>query len=392
MALTVKRNTVYAVEEESVEGVYEAPSAATSYVQTLADGAEVVPAKELLDRDIFNGTIGKLTPRTGQKSVSGAVPVEMRAGESEGDVPEWDLLARSAFGTRTSVAASTSKTGHTTTVIQIEDADISKYKVNDMVMVKESGDYHVSPISAVDPSGGAANITLAVAMASPPADNVEVSASVQYNVANSGHPSLSISKYVEDAVLEAGVGVKVNSFALENFTTGQLASFSFGFEGLTYERSLTPSPFTPDFQDALPPIILSACVYQDSVLVDVNEVSFSVENTLGFVTSTCSPNGRISSRVVERAVTGSFNPYKQDDNLDQFDKFDQNTEYTLFAHAHIPTSTAGEKSQVVAFHLPACISTELGESDQDEVLQDAVAFSAGRGSDASIDEIVVAVF
>mgnify|MGYP000102941385 CR=1 FL=1 len=392
MATTVKRNTVYAVEEESVEGVYEAPSAATSYVQTLTDGAEITPAKELLERDVFNGTIGKVTPRTGTKSVSGAVPVEMRAGEAEGDVPEWDLLMRSGLGARTTVAASTSKTGHSTTVIQIEDADISKYQVNDIVMIKESGDYHVSPISAVDSTASAANITLAIAMDSAPADNVELAKGVMYNVANSGHPSLSISKYIEDAVLEAAVGAKVGSISLENFTTGQLASLNFAFEGLTYDRSLASSPFTADYQDALPPIILEACVYQDSVAIQVNELSFSVENSMGFVTSTCSPNGRISSRVVERTVTGTCNPYKQDDDLGQFNKFDLNTEYTLFASAHVPTAVDGEKSQVVAFHLPACVTTELGESDQDEVLQDAIAFTAGRGSDAATDEIVIAVF
>lgn len=392
MAFTSKRNTVYAVEEEVTEGTYVAPSAATSYVQTLTDGAEIVPAKELLERDVFNGTIGKITPRTGTKSVSGALPVEMRAGENEGDIPEWDLLMRSAFGLREVIESSTTKTGHTTSIIQIEDADISKYKVNDMVMVKEAGAYHVSPISAVDSTPGAANITLAIPMDSAPADNVELAKGVMYRVANSGHPALSVSKYVEDAVLEAAVGAKVTSLSLDNFTTGQLASFNFGFEGLTYDRSLTPSPFTPNYQDSLPPIILEACVYQDAAQIQVNELTWSLENSLGFITSTCSPNGRISSRVTERNITGTFNPYKQDNDLGQYDKFDQNTEYALFASAFIPTAVAGEKSQVVAFHLPACTSTELGEADQDEVLQDTVSFTAGRGSDAATDEIVLAVF
>jgi hypothetical protein len=392
MALTVKRNTVYAVEEESTAGTYEAPSAATSYVQTLTDGAEIVPAKELLERDIFNGTLGKVTPRTGTKSVSGSLPVEMRAGENEGDLPEWDTLMRGALGSREQLTSSITKTGHTASVLEIEDADISKYQVNDIVLVKEAGNYHVSPIAAVDDTLGAANITLAIPMDAAPADNVELAASTQYRVANSGHPSLSVSKYIEDAVLEAAVGVKVTSLSLDNFTTGQLASFNFGFEGLTYERSLTSSPFAANYQDSLPPIILDACVYQDGAQIQVNELTFSLENTLGFVTSTCSPNGRISSRVTERDVTGTFNPYKQDDSLDQFNRFDQNSEYSLFASAHIPTSNAGEKTQAIAFHMPACTTTELAETDQDEVLQDSISFTAGRGSDAATDEIVIATF
>ena len=392
MSIAVKNNTVYAVEVEVTEGTYVAPSAATSYVQTLSDGAEITPAKELLERNIFNGSIGKTTPRTGQKSVSGSLPVEMRAGETEGAIPEYDAVMRSAMGSRKTTAAVTSSTGHTTTVIQIEDADIADFLVNDIVLIKEAGAYHVSPVTAVDPTPAAANITILVPMASAPADNVEIASSVTYNVANSGHPSLSISKYVESAVLEQGTGNRVTSMSLDNFTTGQLASFNFGFEGLSFDRSVTPSPFTPDYQDTLPPIILSACVYQDEVKIPVNELSFSLENSLGFVTSTCSPNGRISSRVTERTVSGSFNPYKQDDSVDQFDKFNTNSQYSVFASAHNPTAVDGEYEQVVAVYMPSCLTTEIGEGDQDGLLQDAVSFSANKGSDSSVDELVIVVF
>ena len=84
MAISVKDNTSYAVEIEVTEGTYVAPTAATSYVQTLSDGAELTPAKESLERNIFTGSIGKVTPRTGLRSVSGSMPVEMRASETEG--------------------------------------------------------------------------------------------------------------------------------------------------------------------------------------------------------------------------------------------------------------------------------------------------------------------
>ena len=39
----------------------------------------------LLERNIFNGSLGKTTPRTGMKSVTGALPTEMRASATEGD-------------------------------------------------------------------------------------------------------------------------------------------------------------------------------------------------------------------------------------------------------------------------------------------------------------------
>ena len=46
MAIAVKDNTVIGIEIEDTEGVYKAPTADTSYVQTLADGTEVSFAKE----------------------------------------------------------------------------------------------------------------------------------------------------------------------------------------------------------------------------------------------------------------------------------------------------------------------------------------------------------
>lgn len=395
MANSVKDNTVYAVEIEDTEGTYKAPQADTSYVQTLADGAELTPSKELLERDVFNGSIGKTTPRTGLRTVTGSLPVEFRGSVTEGGAPEYDALLRSALGLRRQVTATTADDTdaggpHTTSRIYFLDADASKYEKGDIVTVKVSGDYHTSPVSAVSNTPGDVYIDLLVAADNAFNDGDVVAATSTYTVADSGHPSLSVSKYIEGAVLEQAAGCRVTSMALENFTTGQLASFNFGFEGMSFDRSVTAQPHTPDYENALPPIILEACVYQDGVQVDVNEVTVSVENTLGFATSTCSANGRISGRATERVVSGTFNPYKQDDDVSQFDKFDDNTEYSMFLFAKIPSSTAGEYDQTVAIYIPQCVTTELGEGDQDGLLQDTISFSAGRGSEGSENEIYVA--
>lgn len=394
MAIAIKQNTVYAVETEVTEGTYVAPSAATSYVQVLADGAEMNPSKELLERNIFNGSIGKSTPRTGTKSVSGSMPVEMKASSTEGAAPEYDKLMRSALGSRRQVTATTiddadAGSPHTTSRIYLLDADANKYNIGDCVTVKVSGDYHTSPITAVSNVAGDVYIDLLVAAANAFVDNQVIAAVTTYKVADSGHPSLSISKYLEEAVLEKAVGCKVNSMALEGFTTGQLASWNFGFDGLTFDRTLTAQPHTPNFDGGLPPIILDACVFQDGSGIAINELSFSLENTLGFVTSTCSENGRISSRATERSISGEFNPYKYDDSILQFTKFVNNTEFSLFGSAHIPTSTAGEYNQVVAFYMPKCITTELAEADQDGLLQDTVSFTAARGTDGETDELYI---
>jgi hypothetical protein len=395
MAIAVRDNTSWAVEIEDTEGTYKTPTAATSYVQTLKDGAEFTPAQELLQREIFTGSIGKTQSRLGTKSVTGAMPVELRAGDNEGDAPEADALYTAALGGKKTRASVITSTGHTTSQLEIEDADISEFSVYDIILVKETGAYEMSWVSAVDTTPGAANITLGQALVSAPADNVEIAAVTQYSTANSGHPSLSISKYIEGAKLEQAAGARVTSMSLDNFTTGQISSANFGFEGLSFDSSLTASPFTPDYDDALPPITLRACVYQDGNQIQINSLTMSLENTLGFVTSTCSANGRISSRVTERSITGTFNPYKQDDDLTQFDKFKCNESYSLFAYAFNPRLDAnceftGEFDNAVAILLPNCNTTELSESDQDGLLIDDVSFEATRGSTGTNEELKIA--
>lgn len=395
MANAVKDNTSYAVEIESTEGTYVAPTAATSYVQVLKDGAEMTRSQETLTREVFTGSIGKTQSRQGMKSVAGALPVEFRSGDVEGDAPEADALYTSALGAKKTRALVTTKAGNTSTVLEIEDADISGFSRYDIIVVKEAGAFELSWVSAVDTSAGFANITLGQALSAAPSDNVDISAVTQYSTANSGHPSLSVSKYLESAKLEQAVGCKVTSMSLDNFSTGQIPSMNFGFEGLTFDSSLTASPFTPDYDDSKPPIALRACISQDGVDINVNDFAVSLENTLGFVTATCSENGRISSRVTERAISGSFNPYKQDDSLTQFSNFKCGTPYTLFAYAFNPDLDAncdftGEFTNAVAVLLTNCITTELGESDKDGILVEDITFESTRGPSGTDEEMKIA--
>ena len=397
MAIAVKDNTSYGVEIESTEGTYVAPQGTASYVQVLKDGAEMTRSQELLSREVFTGSIGKTQSRLGTRSVSGAMPVEFRTADNEGEAPEADALYTSAMGGKKTRAAVTTKTGNTSTVLQIEDADISGFSRFDIVMVKEANSYEFSWVFSVDTTPAAANVTLGKGLSFTPADNVEIAAVTQYTTANSGHPSLSISKYIEDAKLEQATGCKVTSMVLENFTTGQIPSVNFGFEGLTFDSSLTANPFTPNYDDALPPIALRACLQQNGTEINVNDFSFTLENTLGFVTATCSDNGRISSRVTERSITGTFNPYKDDDTLTQFNNFKCNDPYTLFAHAQNDTLDAncdptGEFTNGIAILMTNCITTELGESDQDGLLVEDITFEATRGSAGTDEEMKIAFF
>ena len=399
MGLTVKKNTAVGVEIEDTEGTYKAPQATTSYIQTLQDGFELSQTKEIVERNVFTSSIGKTSPRSGMFLAGGTIPAEMRANSTEGNAPEIDKLMRSALGDRHQITSETTTEAsqnagadlNTASLLLIGDLDIGKFEVGDIVKVKQSGAHHVSPISAVDDTIGLARITLLIpkptGVFSP---SVVISKSTTYIVADSGHAPLSISKYIENAVREYAVGCKVTTMSLEQFSTGQLPQISFGFEGLNFDRSLTAPPFTPAYNAGLPPIMMDGRVYMDAGAIDVNEITVSLENTLGFVTSIAAPNGRVSSRVTDRAITGTFNPYKQDNSIANFTKYKAGTPFSLFAYGKVPSSTAGEFDQVIAIYMPNCVITEMGEADQDGILQDSITFSADRGVTGSIPEIYIA--
>lgn len=392
MSDSVKNTTKIGLMKEVTEGTYLAPSSASKYLAPTGDGIEIKPSKELLDRSVMTGSIGKVTPRVGMKSVEGGLATEARTSGTPGQEPQYGPLMEAALGdVRTISSTTTTKTGNTASVLQIEDADIGKFNVGDCVLVKEAGAYHVSPILSKTSGTGTATITLLVAAGSSFSDNVVIEKVVTYLTANSGHPSLSVSKYIEDARLEYAAGCRVKTVELNNFSTGQLAEFKFAFEGLNFDQSLTATPHTPSYDSALPPIVLSATVYMNGTAIPVNELTFSLENTIAYKTSTQSANGKIASRITERSVKGSFNPYKQSDSIDNFTKFNSNTEFSLFAYMANPTGTDGEIQDVVALYMPKCLITELAEADQDGLLQENISFTASRGSDGNSEELYISL-
>ena len=387
-----KNATLVAIEPEVTEGTYVAPSAGSSFIQTL-EGIEVNPAKDLVEREVLTNSIGKVQPRVGLRSVSGSLPVEFKGSGTEGGAPEYGLLLESALGTKRSFTSSTTKTGNANNQLEIEDADISKYSKYDILVIKESGSYHVAYVTAVDTTASAANIQYAPTAPFTPSDNVEVAASQMYVTANDSHPSFSTSVYWADEIRQTGVGCKVTSLSLENFQTGQVPTWGISFDGSNYDRVDGSAPFTPSFDDALPPILQggeSSCVFEDGTQMENNNFSVELSNELSFVESIC--EGRSgASRMTSRTVSGSVNPYMDDTDVSRFTKFNDNTPFALFAYAANPSSTAGELElgSICAVLLPNCITTEMPTGDQEGLLTDDISFSANRGSQGDIEEMVV---
>lgn len=380
MGFSIKQNTKVAVSKEVTEGTYVAPTDA-EFITLLEDGTEINGSKEVIERNILGLGLTKAQSRTANRSVAGSLGIEFKAGSAEGDTPEYGALVEAAMGaTDQRAATTTTATGHTTTVINIEDADISNFKIGDIVQVKQSGDNHLSPITAVDTTVSAANITLLVGGAVAFSDNVEISKATNYQTADGGHPTFSVTKYIEDNIKTTGRGCRVTAMTLDNFSANQVANWTFNFEGLDFETTVDALTNTPSYDSSLPPIIVQACIYKDGIVLPVSDFSMSIENTIGTITSTCAKSGKISSRITERVVSGTMTPYIQDDDVVIQDEFDQDSLYSVFGYAYNPTAVDGEYNQVIAFYLPNCNTTELSEGDLDGVLQHSISFSASGGA------------
>jgi len=379
MAFVSKKTASVFLTEEVAEGTPVAPSAGNQAVGVLADGFTMDGEKELVERNLLRNGISKQTPLTGIKSASVSIGVEASANKVAGGAPEYDLLMKSALGGKHQVTAEViSLDTHTTSKIFMEAVDAAKFMAGEMVLVKQTGAYHFSPIKSITIDGADSFIELVVPAASAFSNSVAVEKVTTYYGANSGHSSLTVTSWLEGIVKMQASGNKVASMALEGFEVGQLPSFSFSLQGSDYSESISAQSVTPSFNSETPPIILGACVYLDGVAIPVSNVAISVDNTMGKVTSTCAPNGLIAQITSLRAVSGSFTTYLEQDNVAMFTKFNNNTKFSLFLYAKNPTAVAGQGANYIGMFIPAAIITGQPKADTDGVVTIDVSFQAGE--------------
>jgi len=368
------------IEKEGTEGQYQAETAGAKAVEVLSDGLEFTPSKELLERNNRTATVEKVPARVGQKSMAGSVPFEFRANQVEGAEPESSDMWEALLGGKSVVTATTSDSGHTVSRIQLSDGDGAKYQKGFIVKVKEydenpANEDHISPITVVSTTPGDNYIDLLIPYGAAFTDNVVVAPVTMFYHA-SGAPTLSVTNYLGGTIREKAIGMRVTSCEISAFSTGQLPQVTMAMEGLSYEREVGAPLFAPSFDTSLPPVILCAKVYQDSTELVLNNFQMTIANTLGFLTSTASKNGKISSRITELVTSWQANPYMEDDDVDQFDKFDQNSKFSIFGSAHNPGAAQNEHLEVVAYYMPNCRTTEVATGDEDGILTDQLSGSA----------------
>ena len=392
MTIGIAKNTsIIGIMQEVTEGTYVAPAAATDYIQPLADGFDLGMTKERVERNILTSSIGKVTSRVGQSSVTASLPVEFRASGVEGEKTDFDLLIKGCLGNSRQVTTQTTSKAavNTTTLLNLEDADATKFNVGDVIIILAAGAHHLCAVVSRVTTPGSVSITVTPPAAALFPSGVVVSKTTTYYPANSGHIPLSLSYYWANEILQKAIGCKVTTMSIDSFAVGQLANFGFNLEGLSFDELNGSAPHTPTYDTGLPPLILNACIFQDGVEITVNTFALSVQNTLGFITSTCSSNGKISSRVTERVLSGTINPYKDDTSVAQYTRFNTNAPFTLFVRAFNPSAVAGEITlgSAIGIYLPNCLITEKAIGDQDGILTDELSFEATRGTAGTTEEM-----
>jgi hypothetical protein len=380
MGTLVKGQSSLYLVKETTEGVYVAETTINEAVEPLQDGLEFQLQREEIERQTLTNTIEAVEPRLGLKTVTGTIPLEFKAGPTAGEEPRGQILLESLMGGKRKITTTTTTkdSGNTTSFLAIDDADITKFKAGDCILVKKSGDYNVRPIASVVTTPGSAGLNLAIALPASPGDSVEIEKAVTY-YHDSNSPSYSVTHYLGGEIKEEINGAKTISGSLENWTANQTPNMSFSVEGIDIKREVANPTLSPDFSlDSKVPVIQNACAWLGNEEVDYTELSLSIENTKADLLSACSPSGKIGTRKTAFNVTASINPYMSDANLNRWDNFSNGTVTSLFAYAFNPTTTAGEYKEVVAIWLPNVKITNMPAQDSEGVLLDAIELRAFR--------------
>jgi ribosomal protein S17 len=380
MGFLIKGRSSVWLKDEVTEGVYVAPTSSADAIEVLESGLDFKYSRDEIERNTLSDTVELEANRLGLKQVTGTIPVEYKANSTLGSAPVEDKLYKSLMGARRQITTTTTtKTGNTSTVLQIQDADISKFNVGDIVRVNRAGLFECRPISVVTTTIGFATITFPFALDNgAPPDNVVIEKATTYYHTDT-KPTFSATNYLGGEIEERVLGTRVVSAALDSWETAKVGTWNFSVEGLDLTRQVGAPAFQTNFAgNALPPVLLEACIWVNGVKVDYVSFGMNLENTKTDIMSPCSSAGKIASRITEFSAKGQIKPYMSDVNVTRFDSFNDNDDFSIFGYAHNPTGVDGEFKEIIAFWFPQVKITQMPTGDQDGTLTDDISFKAYR--------------
>ena len=361
-----------ALMAEATEGTAVSSNSASHFVEPVSEGLSFNVEKEEIERILLNDSAEVEASRVGTSTVSGEVSFECRAHSTLGAAPvDLDLCLRSLLGGKRSAVLANTIAGSTTTILKFVG---HSFKVGDCVLVKVARSYEIRPVKAITKT----DVTLAIALSAAPATASKVDAVTTYFLDAKSSITLTAEHYPGNELKSVMAGLRAINGSLSDWSTGNIPKMAFSFNGLSLTQAEGSSDISSSNNTALPPVILSSGAWLNGVPIEYNDLALSVENTIADLPSACAQGGKIGTRITRQLVTGSINPYTEDDDVDRFKLFDKNKDVSLFVYAYNPTATAGEFNQAVALWMPQARITALPRSDLNGIYTDDIQFKAHR--------------
>lgn len=381
----ITRNTIVGVKKETVEGTFISP--AGTDVLHIVDLPGQSPVIDVLDRGVFKGSIGKLKPIKGMHSGTLEIKTEMRAGGATASVsqpPDWDALARSAFGAATTGTNSTTIAGSTASVIKLTTGQGANFAKFDVVFILGEVSFIIS-ISTDD-------LTLNEDLTKgAPGSGVAVRGGTTYKPASTGHDSLSVAIW-EDAEVSGkefrGKGCRVANLSLEDLTVGQLPRLVFSLEMLDFDQVIGTAP-TPTFLAQLPAAVIQGRATKGDATLALGTVEFEMAQTISREKDINAAGGVTRMFVTGREITGSINPFVNQADVTFFTQWKDNTSFELFVVVGIRDSNGDlVQGSCVALYMPQVLFSEFGKEDLDGSLVHNLGYAAHESDGGTGDDEV----
>ena len=386
---STKRQSKIAVMEESIEGTYQPPLSTTDYIQV--SNFEDDTVIEDIPRELISGTIGMLKSLKGKRSASGSVSVEARGSGTAGTVPDYHLLMHSAFGREVIRNTQyTTTTGSTATTIVLSSGSGIGFEVGDLILIKNTATnshYQLRFVTAI--STDTLTINFLLDPDDIPGSGITIEKAVTWKLAENGHPSLSVTNFWGDVLSNTLIGSKISSFSIGNFEAGanNPTGFNFNYQSLTFDQDNDSAQHIPVYQSQTPPIFIDADVYVNENSTCIKSIALSMDNTIQRIECASEDQGAINQQIVKREIKGSFNPALEDNNMDFFYKFKDNTNFSIFVAAGNKDSNGNWiPGSIIAFYLPT-VTISTAKITEDGILRRELEFMANRGTDGSTDEL-----
>ena len=249
MAAGLNRASVMAINEETTEGTYVAPSAAGDFIP-LRPGNEIKYEPVLLESDELLNDIGGAKGLVGSDTCSFAHPAYLRHSGTEGGEPEMGILWESLMGSKDVASTEYDTTsGSTTLKAVMPGGEGANFAAGQALLIKDgTNGYSIRNVSSVSTD----DLNFNFQVSNAPASGVNTGKAVMYAPTSSGHPTFSATKYIGNGhAIQVGVGLTVTEASISG-EAGQLGTVDFSAEGTKYFQnpiSITASTKYIDFTD-----------------------------------------------------------------------------------------------------------------------------------------------